>query len=128
MNPTTMNQDRNNPRLFSRQSQRRFRTIWFVWQHAAGVVMLLWPVLGNCADLPPSGPPAAIIRWAGSSNRIYVENGGSATLSDIKAALPHAPLDLVDPTNGVWLLRVNLMIASGARLVIHGTVIGGDVN
>src|SRR5262245_11435966 len=33
---------------------------------------------------------AATFRFASSSNRIYVESGGSATLSDIKAALPNA--------------------------------------
>src|SRR6185503_10652006 len=56
---------------------------------------------------------AATFRFASTSNRIYVENGGSATLSDIKTALPNAPLDLVDGVNAVWLLRANLWIADG---------------
>src|SRR5262245_22277027 len=71
---------------------------------------------------------SATFRWASSSNRIYVENGGSVTLSDIKTALPNVPLDLVDPANGVWLLRANLQIADGSVLVLHGSVAGGDVN
>ena len=71
---------------------------------------------------------AATFRFATTSNRIYVEGGGSATLSNIKAAMPNAPLDLVDPANGVWLLRANLVIADGSVIVLHGTAIGGDVN
>jgi poly(beta-D-mannuronate) C5 epimerase len=71
---------------------------------------------------------AATFRYATSSNRIYVENGGSATLSDIKAALPKAPLDLVDPANHVWLLRANLQLTGGSTVVLHGSAAGGDVN
>src|SRR5690606_10747470 len=46
-----------------------------------------------CAGLLLALSPAegATFRWASSSNRIYVENGGTATLSDIKGALPNAP-------------------------------------
>ena len=68
------------------------------------------------------------IRWASSSNRIYLEDGVTATLSDIKAALPNAPLDLVDPTQKIWLLRANLQITGGSALMLHGTGAGGDVD
>jgi parallel beta-helix repeat protein len=61
-----------------------------------------------------------------SSDRIYVIGPGSASLSDIKAALPKADLHQVSP--GVWHLRQNLVVEEGARLVLHGTKIGGDVN
>src|SRR5262245_33581775 len=71
---------------------------------------------------------AATFRFASTSNRIYIENGGSATLSDIKGALPNAPLDLVDAANGIWLLRANLMVVDGSVLVLHGPAIGGDVS
>src|SRR5256885_10895556 len=84
---------------------------------AIGVV--LWSMCSSQAE-------AASFHYASSSNRIYVEGGGSATLSDIKAALPNAPLDLV--ANGVWLLRANLFITDGSVMVFHGTAIGGDVN
>src|SRR5215510_13474277 len=70
----------------------------------------------------------ATFRFSTSSNRIYVENGGSATFSDIKAALPNAPLDLIDAANRVWLLRANLQIVGGSALVLHGAAAGGDVN
>lgn len=68
------------------------------------------------------------IRWASSSNRIYLEGGVTATLSDIKAAMPNAPLDLVDPTQKIWLLRANLHITGGSALILHGSPIGGDVD
>ncbi|MGE3296593.1 MAG: NosD domain-containing protein [Porticoccaceae bacterium] len=68
------------------------------------------------------------IRWASSSNRIYLEDGVTATLSDIKAARPNAPLDLVDPTQKIWLLRANLQITDGSTLILRGTGAGGDVD
>ncbi len=82
-----------------------------------------------CAGLLLALSPAegATFRWASSSNRIYVENGGTATLSDIKGALPNAPLDLVDPVNGVWLLRASLIVEDGSTLLVHGPSLGGDV-
>src|SRR5712671_1302519 len=70
----------------------------------------------------------ATVRFATTSNRIYVEGGGSVTLSDIKAALPKAPLDLLDPVKQIWLLRANLWITDGCTLVIHGSGSGGDAN
>lgn len=84
--------------------------------------------VGGAAILLTLPAFGATFRWASSSNRIYVENGGSATLSDIKAALPNAPLDLVDAGNKVWLLRANMLIEDGTVLVLHGTSAGGDVN
>jgi hypothetical protein len=66
--------------------------------------------------------------WSAASNQILVGNGGPATLSQIKAALPNAPLDLVDANNKIWLLRANLVIQGGSILVLHGAAAGGDVN
>src|SRR5881394_2545398 len=76
----------------------------------------------------PSPGQGATFHWAATSNRIYVEGGGSATLSDIKAGLPNAPLDLVDATNHIWLLRANVQIRDGTTLVLHGSSGGGDVD
>ena len=73
----------------------------------------------------PSGPT---FRYAASANRIYVENGGTATLTAIKQALPNAPLQLVDPVTKTWLLRANLFVTDGATLLLHGDAAGGDVN
>ena len=77
---------------------------------------------------------AVSIRWsAGTSDplnlktpRIYVTGPGSAQLSDIKAAVPKAPLAQVAP--GVWHLRAELVVEEGARLVLYGTQLGGDVD
>jgi len=73
----------------------------------------------------PSGPS---FRYATTANRIYIENGGTATLTAIKHALPTAPLELVDAPNKVWMLRANLFVADGATLLLHGDLAGGDVN
>jgi mannuronan 5-epimerase len=100
--------------------RRCTRACWGLVQRlAAGMVMVLVLVVQAFG---------ANVRWASTSNRIYVENGGPVTLSEIKAAAPKAPLDLVDPKNMVWLLRANVWITDGSTLVIHGTAIGGDAN
>ena len=65
-------------------------------------------------------------RWSAGSYRIYVTGPGTATLSDIKAGMPNALLTQVSP--GVWHLRANLVMEEGARLLLHGTKRGGDVN
>jgi parallel beta-helix repeat protein len=49
-------------------------------------------------------------------------------LTDIHAALPHAPLELVDAANKIWHLRNNLKLEQGATLVLHGSAAAGDVN
>ncbi len=70
---------------------------------------------------------AASFRWASSSNRIYIEDGGSATLSQIQAALPNAPLQRVTPGSDIWLLQAHLYVQDGSRLDLHGPEAGGDV-
>ncbi len=73
------------------------------------------------------GPATAVeIRWALSSNRIYVTGPGAVTLSEIKAAQDQAPLEQV--TNGAWHLRANLIVENGAQLDLHGKSVGGDVD
>src|SRR5262249_41615607 len=74
------------------------------------------------------GPIGPTFRYANSVNRIYVENGGIATLTAIKAALPDAPLQLVDAANKVWLVRANLFVTIGRTLTLDGDAVGGDVN
>ncbi|HMJ89668.1 MAG TPA: right-handed parallel beta-helix repeat-containing protein [Candidatus Acidoferrum sp.] len=81
------------------------------------VVALLWSA---CAVFGVS------YRVSSGSDRIYITGPGSATLSDVKAGVPKADLHQVSP--GVWHLRQNLVVEEGARLVLHGTKIGGDVN
>ncbi len=69
----------------------------------------------------------ATFRWSDTSQSIYVTGPGSASLSDIKAALPTVPLTL-DPTNNlIWYLGANLYVVNGAHLKLYGPAIGGDV-
>ncbi|MDB6030467.1 MAG: hypothetical protein JWM16_805 [Verrucomicrobiales bacterium] len=75
-----------------------------------------------------AAPLAATFRWSPDSSRIYVESGGTATLSQIQAALPRAPLCLLDPTNHIWFLGATLFVKDGATLQLHGSAAGGDVN
>lgn len=88
-------------------------------------------LLGLCGlvgSLLGASAAHAELRWASSTNRIYVEGGVSATLGQIHAALPRAPLELVDADGGVWLLRANLVITDGSTLLLHGRGVGGDVD
>jgi parallel beta-helix repeat protein len=88
-------------------------------------------VMGTFAFLTTAFAPetvAATYRYASSSNRIYVEDGGPATLSAIKAALPEAPLDRVSTSPMTWLLRANLILRDGSSVSLHGSSIGGDVD
>src|SRR6059058_4918921 len=92
------------------------------WKTPPWRMWLIWVLLlgGSCSAR------AVTFRWSTNSYRIYVTGPGSATLSDIKAALPKVPLTQVAP--GVWHLRAELQADNGARLVLHGTKLGGDVN
>lgn len=80
-----------------------------------------------CAALLAIDAHAATFRYASSSNRIYVESGGTATLTEIRAALPNAPLELVDDALKIWLLGANLIVTDGTTLYLHGSGVGGDV-
>lgn len=68
------------------------------------------------------------IRFASTSNTIYVTGPVDCTLSDIKTIRPSVPLDLIDASRKIWLLKANLRLEQGARLNLHGDSIGGDVN
>lgn len=87
--------------------------------HVTAILALIW------LALPAQ---AATYRNAASSNRIYIEGGGIATLSELKAAIPKAPLTLVDPAAAIWQLDANVLIEDGTVLQLHGTAAGGDVN
>ena len=87
----------------------------------------VWVFWGLCLCSLPSAF-GVTYNWSAGLNRIYVEGGGTTTLSDLKAALPTAPLDLVDVPNKIWLLRADLLVRDGSTLVLHGNTAGGDVN
>ena len=84
--------------------------------------------LAFAAMLVGAGPAAAAtcnspVRYAASSDTIYVTGGTAVdTLTEIKAACPSAPLVQVSP--GVWDLNADLVLQTGAKLVLDRA---GDV-
>jgi parallel beta-helix repeat protein len=71
---------------------------------------------------------AVTYRYASSSNRIYVENGGTATLTSIRASTPSLPAGALQRSGNVWLLTAHLYVKDGSVLVLHGSAAGGDVD
>jgi parallel beta-helix repeat protein len=70
----------------------------------------------------------ATFGWSSSDQRIYIGGPGNATLSDIKTAIPNAPVCLIDPTNDIWFLSASLVVTNGATLLVQGSAVGGDAN
>lgn len=68
------------------------------------------------------------VRWASSSNTVYVTGPVTCTLKEIKTIRPTVPLEETDTINHIWLLKANLKLESGAKLNLHGSDLGGDVN
>ncbi|MBI2012144.1 right-handed parallel beta-helix repeat-containing protein [Candidatus Daviesbacteria bacterium] len=68
------------------------------------------------------------IRFASSSNTIYLSGPITCSLSQLKALKSSLPLYLVDASSKTWLLKANLKLEDGATLNLYGTSIGGDVN
>ncbi|MGI5135888.1 right-handed parallel beta-helix repeat-containing protein [Streptomyces sp. CA-106110] len=66
------------------------------------------------------------VRYASSTNTIYLTSG-TASLSDIDALCPSAPLAETDPRTNTWELSADLVVQNGATLELHGTSGGGDV-
>jgi parallel beta-helix repeat protein len=88
-------------------------------------------LLSGATVLTTATPAAAVacstpVRYASSSNTLYLVTNQSFTPTDIKSYCPAAPLTLVDPTNLVWELSADLVLQNGARLVVHGGPLGGD--
>ena len=77
---------------------------------------------------PAAAPTLAEVRYASSTNTIYVSGAVTATLSQINTLLPKAPLTLVDAAKHIWYLQANLTLQNGAVLSLHGSSIGGDVD
>ncbi len=72
---------------------------------------------------------AANVRWANSSNRVYITGDVECTLTEIKQfGSVSIPLTLVDPVNKIWFLGANIFMQEGAKLLLHGSPVGGDVD
>ncbi len=68
------------------------------------------------------------VRWASSSNRVYVTGDVTCTLSDLAVLEPHAGIKPVEGQEHTWLLGSNVVLKGGARLDLVGSGLGGDVD
>lgn len=86
-----------------------------------GVISSL--LLSSSAFASPSCPATAL-RFASSSNILYVSGGASVcTPADLNAAFPTRVIKVSD---GVYLTKVNVRISDGATLNVSGPLAGGD--
>ncbi len=85
-------------------------------------------LLALAAPLAQAACDSSHFRWASSSGNFYITGPVTCTLTDINTVNRPEVLELVDPDNHVWMLRANLRLEKGARLDLHGTAIGGDVD
>lgn len=103
----------------------RIRLLIVMGLMVALIAALITPRVSNAA-LPCT---AESIRWASSSNRIYITGDVECTLSQIKAlGSKSMPLVLIDPGSQIWFLGANIFLQQGAKLILHGSPVGGDVN
>src|SRR4051794_11453727 len=98
---------------------------WHVPVFAGAVI----PFLVGLSVILPATPAGAVsctgqVRYAASTNTIYLTSG-ELNLPDIVAICPSAPL--VQVTTGVWELRANLVLQTGAILHVKGATAGGTV-
>lgn len=92
-----------------------------------GIVIFLATLPLKASAALPCG--AANIRWAQSSNRVYITGDVQCTLTEIKQLGSNSiPLTLLDPVNKIWFLGAKLFLREGAKLVLLGNPVGGDVN
>lgn len=104
------------------RSTRKTRTV------LAGALagFLVGPVWGlTSASAATCGLP---VRYAPTSNTIYLSPGTVTTLTQIKVVCPAAPLWETSPGSGVWQLDADLVLQGGARLDLHSRGSGGDVD
>jgi poly(beta-D-mannuronate) C5 epimerase len=93
------------------------------------------PVLGvvatggslRTATADPAVCTAEILRYASSTNRLYIENGATCDLEDIAAIRPNEVQRTEAGVGDEFLLRATLIVAGGSTLNIHGPDAGGAV-
>ena len=106
---------------------------------AATLVLSAATVLGGVGSAAASGgtaaaapgataPACAGVRYASTSNTIYLNQAKDYTLSSIVAACPKIPLVQTDTGTKTWQLNADLVLNNGARLALRGSALGGDVN
>lgn len=71
---------------------------------------------------------ATNVRWASSSNTVYVSGPVSCTLTQLHQLLPKAPITETDPSTQTWYLGASLTMQQGAEFDFRGSAVGGDVD
>lgn len=95
----------------------------------AAIATVVAPLMVAVAQPAEALTCAAPYRFSASSNRVYVSGATTvATLSDILANCPSAPLQLVDAATHTWQLNADILVDTGATLSLHGSSAGGDVD
>lgn len=93
----------------------------------AALVMVVGVLTTGAGSAAAAGCDATTVRWASSSNTLYVSGPVTCTLTQLDN-LTIAPLSQVDPAAKIWLLGANLVLQQGATLQLHGSGAAGDVN
>lgn len=94
--------------------RRDWRRGWI----AVAAVALLWP--GGLVQA--AGCEEADVRWAGTSNRLYVSGADTVcTIPELDALVPAARIEPAE--EGVWFVGANIVLTDGARLNIHGPAV-----
>lgn len=99
------------------------------WKTAVVVVLVVlgWSVLLKPAAAAPCA--AANIRWASSTNTVYVSGEGVVcALIEIDQLATKALITQTNVADKVWLVGSNIWLQNGATLRLHGSSMGGDVN
>ncbi|MEW5850346.1 MAG: right-handed parallel beta-helix repeat-containing protein [Myxococcota bacterium] len=84
---------------------------------------------GSCEPPTPRVLPPCQdtdISWSATGKVVTIRGPVSCTLSDVAEVVSE---EVLQPMSGNrWLLRAKLMLEDGARLVLHGAGVGGDVD
>lgn len=83
----------------------------------AGYLIALLLAFWHLPGLAASSCTAANLRYANSSNTLYLQTGGICRVADIAAL---KPLQLVNQGGGIYLLKANLKLTDGSALLIDG--------
>jgi mannuronan 5-epimerase len=98
--------------------------------HRKALVVALSVLLAPVVAPAPAhaAPCTSPVRYAASTNTIYLVARQAYTLGDIKRACPSVPLVQVDAAKRVWQLNGDLVLQNGSTLTLHGGAAGGDVD
>lgn len=96
-----------------------------------GVAVAAFAMFSGVVNAQATGScSAGHVRWASTSNTLYISGPSTCTLTNLRDIITNKSPPLVqDAGNGaIWYLNSNLKLELGAKLVLHGTAIGGDVD